>query len=206
MADAATWRSSCENELAVSTSFIAGRRRTTTRTRSPSADAPRGEGSSLVLRRLRGGLGSFVGVARFGLDARGVLLRFGEAARITYSRRARVGGGRAAAAAAVKSAGKYLRRGEVEAKGCWPPASSRETQSSYLIYVHSPLGQASTRKDAQPQALYLRDRIRRASASASGSTSVFGCRPLCAPRARRRGRPAPPRPPPGSCPLDSAAA
>jgi hypothetical protein len=36
----------------------------------------------LVLRRLRGGLLSFVGVARFGLDARGVLLRFGEAARI----------------------------------------------------------------------------------------------------------------------------
>ena len=36
----------------------------------------------MVLRRLRGGLLSFVGVARFGLDARGVLLRFGEAARI----------------------------------------------------------------------------------------------------------------------------
>ena len=83
MNGAATWRSSCENELAVSTSFIAGRKRTTTRTRSPSADAPRGEGSCLVLRRLRGGLGSFVGVARFGLDARGVLLRFGEAARIS---------------------------------------------------------------------------------------------------------------------------
>ena len=81
MAGAATWRSSCENEVAVSTSLIAGRRRTTTRTRSPSADGPRGEGSNFVLRRLRGGLGSFVGVARFGLDARGVL-RFGEAARM----------------------------------------------------------------------------------------------------------------------------
>ena len=33
MAGAATWRSSCENEVAVSTSLIAGRRRTTTRTR-----------------------------------------------------------------------------------------------------------------------------------------------------------------------------
>ncbi len=77
----ATWRSSYENELAVSTSLIAGRRRTMTLTRSPSAAAPRGEGSSLALRRLRGGLGSFVGVDRFGLDARGVP-RFGEAARI----------------------------------------------------------------------------------------------------------------------------
>ena len=81
MAGLATWRSSCENELAVSTSLIAGRRRTMTLTRSPSAAGPRGEGSSLALRRLRGGLGSFVGVDRFGLDARG-LPRFGEAARI----------------------------------------------------------------------------------------------------------------------------
>jgi hypothetical protein len=32
---------------------------------------------------------SFVGVARFGLDARGVLLRFGEAARIVKTRSAR---------------------------------------------------------------------------------------------------------------------
>ena len=40
----------------------------------------------MVLRRLRGGLLSFVGVARFGLDARGVLLRFGEAARIDKTR------------------------------------------------------------------------------------------------------------------------
>ena len=43
----------------------------------------------MVLRRLRGGLLSFVGVARFGLDARGVLLRFGEAARIVRPGRAR---------------------------------------------------------------------------------------------------------------------
>ena len=35
----------------------------------------------MALRRLRGGLGSFVGVARFGLDERGVP-RFGEPARI----------------------------------------------------------------------------------------------------------------------------
>jgi len=33
---------------------------------------------------------SFVGVARFGLDARGVLLRFGEAARIETRARARM--------------------------------------------------------------------------------------------------------------------
>ena len=32
----------------------------------------------MVLRRLRGGLGSFVGVARFGLEVRGVLVRLGE--------------------------------------------------------------------------------------------------------------------------------
>ena len=83
MAGAVAWRSSCENEVASSTSLIAGRRRTTTRNRS-SADTPRGEGSCLSDRRLNGGLGNFVGVALrrlFGLDARGVMLRFGEAAR-----------------------------------------------------------------------------------------------------------------------------
>ena len=46
----------------------------------------------MVLRRLRGGLLSFVGVARFGLDARGVLLRFGEAARIVKDQGARANG------------------------------------------------------------------------------------------------------------------